>query len=382
MAQKSRPDPAGGNVVTADEYEGIMTAAAVDGIIGTTADTPVVYADATGRQVKVRAGKRAMLRGYTWFSDSATDEIINNAGAGLPANTSSSPRIDRLVLRLDRAARTVRTVYLQGVAQPFPVAPALTQNPGITNGLWDFPLARWNVAAGYTTVAAADLTIEGWYRAPNGTVLCTSTSRPFGAYAYPGSEIYEADTNLWRYWNSGLTLWQMKTPYRQRVAVSGVSAPTLEINNIPSTLRKLTVSYVIKSDANLPNSNLYMKVNNVGTGQYYYINSQINNASSAISNVPTDTKGVFVGVVAGMPGGVGTQFGTGTINLVGWDLAAGKTDRLNFTSLAGTYPSQANSVSNFLSGMALVPPPYTSLQFSLLNGSLAVDSYVMVEGWE
>lgn len=239
MAQKSRPDPASGNVVSADEYEALSISYAADGVYGTPADSTVVYADSTGRQVKVRAGKRAIVRGYEWFSDPTTDEIINNGGAGLPANTSGQPRIDRLVLRLDRTARTVRTQYLQGTPGAVPVAPALTQNLSTASSVFDFPLARWQIASGYTTVAAGDVINEAWYQQGSGPVLCNSTSRPFGVYLYKGLTVYEYDTGQHTYWDG--STWSPRAgrmvAYGQRPSGSNnttvLEAPILRIDNIP-----------------------------------------------------------------------------------------------------------------------------------------------------
>jgi len=202
MAQKSRPDPANGTVVTSDEYEGLALSYVRDGVVGSPADTPVVYADSTGRRVKVVAGKMANVRGCQWWSDPTTDEIIDT----LPANTSGNPRIDRLVLRLNRSTRQVRTQYLQGTPAVTPSAPALTQSTSTSSGNFDMPLARWTVANGYTTVAAADIVTEAWYPQGGGTILCTSTSRPFGVVLVKGLAIYETDSGLRQTWTGAA--WQ------------------------------------------------------------------------------------------------------------------------------------------------------------------------------
>jgi chitodextrinase len=60
----------------------------------------------------------------------------------VPANTSTNPRIDRLVLRRDLAARTVVPLVLQGTPAASPVAPALQQ---VEDGVWDLPLFAFTV---------------------------------------------------------------------------------------------------------------------------------------------------------------------------------------------------------------------------------------------
>lgn len=196
MAQASRPTPDNGYVLTTDEYEGLVLGYAQDGINGSPADTSVVYADSTGRQVKIRAAKRANVRGRLWKSDPSTDEIVS----ALPANVSGNPRIDRLVLRLNRATGNVASAYIQGTPAASPTAPALTQSTSLTSGSWDFPLARWTVANGYTTIAAGDVTLEGWYITPDGQILCTTTSLPQGLAVHNGMVAYTTNTGgEWRY---------------------------------------------------------------------------------------------------------------------------------------------------------------------------------------
>lgn len=229
MAQKSRPDPASGSVVTADEYEALGIGFLEDGLLGSPTDTATVFADSTGRQVKVRAGKLGNVRGYQWFSDPTVDEII----ASLPANTSGNPRIDRLVLRLDRATRTVRTQYLQGTAAASPSAPALTQNTSLSSGLYDFPLARWQIANGYTTITAGDIVTEAWYPQPSGLTLCTSTSRPFGTSRTVGMEVYE--TNTKQTWSWDGSWWRP----RPGTCLLDLTSAALNITNLDNGRRSV-----------------------------------------------------------------------------------------------------------------------------------------------
>lgn len=189
MAQFSRPTPDNGRVVTDDEYEKLASSYANDGLIGLASDTFPVYADSTGRQVKIRTSKLAQVRGYLWGSDTSSDEIVATT-----TNTSGFFRIDRLVLQLDRSTRNVRTFLKTGTASASPSAPALTQNTG-TSGVWEMPLARWVVASGYTTIAAGDIIPEGWFLSPNGGVAFNSTHQyPFGSAIRPGLLGFEADT--------------------------------------------------------------------------------------------------------------------------------------------------------------------------------------------
>jgi hypothetical protein len=196
MAQYSRPTPDNGRVVSDDDYERLASSYANDGLIGATSDTYPVFADSTGRQVKVRASKLAQVRGYLWGADSA-DEIV-----AATTNVAGNPRIDRLVLQLSRTTRNVRTALKTGTAAASPSPPALTQNaPG--SGVWEFPLARWQVASGYTTIAAGDIIPEAWYLNPTGDLAVLSTyTQPAGSAIRAGQSMFEVDSG-YRYRYTG-----------------------------------------------------------------------------------------------------------------------------------------------------------------------------------
>lgn len=189
MAQYSRPTPDNGRVVSDDDYERLASSYANDGLIGLTSDTYPVYADSTGRQVKIRLNKLAQVRGYLWGADTSADEI-----QATTTNVAGNPRIDRLVLQLNRTTRNVRTLLKTGTAAASPSPAALTQNsPG--SGVWEFPLARWQIASGYTTVAAGDIVPEGWYlNADNSLAALSTYAQPQGSSIKPGMTYYEVDT--------------------------------------------------------------------------------------------------------------------------------------------------------------------------------------------
>jgi hypothetical protein len=265
MVQVSRPDPANGRVVTDDEYEALAINYAADGIFGTPADTAVVYADSTGRQVKIRSAKMGAVRGQLWKSDPSTDEIVS----GLPVNTSGNPRIDRLVLRYDRSTRQVRTQYLQGTPGASPSAPALTQSTSLTSGVYDFPLAKWNVANNYTTIAASDLTVEAWYPHSRGKILCTSTSRPFGVSLTAGMQIYETDTLRSYLWDATNSVWRANSGWEliQEILL-GSDTAAMTFNNIPQYYVDLRLTFHGRTTEAVTFSDILMKFNNDGGSNY------------------------------------------------------------------------------------------------------------------
>lgn len=99
--------------------------------------------------VRIRSGN-AQIQGF-WYESNA-DESIE-----IPSNTSGNPRIDRIILRLDPTAKTIRLVHLTGTPAGSPTAPSLTQ---ILGGTWDIPLSQIAVANLFATIVDADITDE------------------------------------------------------------------------------------------------------------------------------------------------------------------------------------------------------------------------------
>lgn len=110
-----------------------------------------VYADNSGLQVKVKSGT-AWIEGFYVKSDAETIVTLATADA-------TNPRIDRIILRLDRSANTISLTKLTGTPAGSPSAPALTQN----STTWEISLAKVTVAATDTLIAAGDVTDERTY---------------------------------------------------------------------------------------------------------------------------------------------------------------------------------------------------------------------------
>ncbi len=87
------------------------------------------------------------VEGFLYRNDAAATLAIGAADA-------TNPRIDTVVLRLDRAANNVRAVVIAGAPAATPTAPALTQ----TDLLWELPLANVRVDAAVGTIAAGAVT--------------------------------------------------------------------------------------------------------------------------------------------------------------------------------------------------------------------------------
>ncbi|HET8590770.1 MAG TPA: hypothetical protein VFM01_14130 [Nakamurella sp.] len=191
MAQDSwpKPDPANSNKRTVDDwqFERMAAAYSYDGLIGLPSDLPVIYADSSAMQVKIRPGKSGYARGHYWVSDpSATDTV------SIGANSSGSTRVDLVVLQLDRSTWSVDVAVHAGT--PGSLAPPPTRDLDGT-GVYEVPLAEVTVPNGASAISAANVVNRGWYLSPTGLILCTASTRPPAVF---GRDIMQLDGKGYR----------------------------------------------------------------------------------------------------------------------------------------------------------------------------------------
>lgn len=123
--------------------------AQVGTVLGDYLNNFKVVADSSGMKVKVYQGRAALLGHFVKIPDSAApsgyiDETIATADG-------SNPRIDTLVLQLDRTNNTAVTAVKTGTPAATPVSPALSLTQ--TADFFEFPLADVLVGTGVTTIA-------------------------------------------------------------------------------------------------------------------------------------------------------------------------------------------------------------------------------------
>ncbi len=174
MGQTSWPEPNADpdldRVVSDVQFEQLSQLYSGNGLYGLPTDPPLVYADATGRWVKLRPNRLALVQGHPWASD--------GDGLVVPIAAAPASRVDLVVLRLDRATWKVTAEVRQGVAGG--AAPAPLQQADVTGagtGVWELPLAQVTVAAGVVSISAAAVKPVAWYLAPV-PLSATSTTMP------------------------------------------------------------------------------------------------------------------------------------------------------------------------------------------------------------
>ncbi len=183
---------AGGQGMTDANYELLMSKVTGDGrigldVAGNSLTAVIIYADGTGRRFKVRANTSYLVRGFRW--ESGDEGIVKS----LDANTSGNPRLDLVVLRLDRSDFTVRVVVLKGTPAAVPTLPAVTQQ-ATTTGRYEIPLASIRVAhntgVNLPNITSADISsYESWLGSP--PLIGHSSARPA---VKPGGIWTEYDT--------------------------------------------------------------------------------------------------------------------------------------------------------------------------------------------
>lgn len=183
MAQTSWPSPGASRTVTDPQYEQLVAPQYTDGLIGQPADAPAVSADGTTRQVTVRAGLQAQLRGHGW-SSGTTDTAL-----AIGANTAGSSRTDLVVLGLNRSTWDVSAYVKAGT--PGAGAPALQVDTG-SSGIYEMPLAEVSVPVGATVIAPTAIKARAWYARPAGAASGGVDTRP--PSPTPGMHLWESGT--------------------------------------------------------------------------------------------------------------------------------------------------------------------------------------------
>lgn len=315
MASTTWPDPATGRAINDIQYEQLYATHTGNGLAGLPTDPAAVYADSSGRQIKFRSGKLGLLRGRMWSSGSA------DFSKSVAANALSSTRIDRAVLRLDRATWKVTEEIRQGTAGAG--LPALVQQPdtaGAGTGIWEEPLARITVVPGALTLNPADVVPDPQFLGEP-VFYCTSTTRPPHKF---GRRIVETDTGKER--RSDGANWYLVTDERNGLGEVGPYASTF----VGST-------YFERLDiiaATVP----------VIPGHFYNIHAfgTIWSSLSGVSGIVHLTMGSNLEATGDHPLPKGGNGHTASVHMLGWQAPAGSnttTLRLQAGYLYGPAPA-------------------------------------------
>lgn len=168
------------NLTSLTQWENLFSAAG-SGIVPSVGNEFIPTLDSVNRLVNIGTGL-AIIRGFYSNGSSTT-------ATSAPA-ASGSPRIDRLVLRLDRtaalAANWIKPVIISGTPAASPSAPAI-QSSLSTTGQWDLPICQYRAE----TNGSLTSLIDERYKLGSPFAIMTSASRPS---ASPPRMGWETDT--------------------------------------------------------------------------------------------------------------------------------------------------------------------------------------------
>jgi hypothetical protein len=202
---------------TEAQYSQLFRRLNFTGIAGTVGDSNVkVTGDSSGMNVKVAVGY-AMVRGHFYKNDAIVTLTISAA--------SSNPRRDLIVLKLDPTANSITLVVKAGTAASTPTDPSLTQTD---EGIYEFPIARVNIAGSATTISAGNVEdLRQFMGAPFGR--WTTALRPSSPEL--GLSGFNTSTGIPEVWNG--SAWQ---GFNDGVSASNISS-TEQANIVAGKIR-------------------------------------------------------------------------------------------------------------------------------------------------
>lgn len=288
-----------------------------DGVFATPATAMQVTAT-SGMTVSVAAGWGFIKCKYINNTAAAQFTLAN---ADVVLN-----RIDRVVMRLDTANRTMSLAVKQGTAASTPTAPALTR---VNGGVWELSLAQIYVGAGVTTITQANITDE---RA--NTSLC----------GYVTGLIDQIDTtNLFAQYNNAFWTW---------------------FNNVQESVTSTTIITRYSNTYTTP-SNDSVSTIAIGIQQY-------NNA--------LDVLNVYVNGMKLIRGTDYTESGSNIVLTNALDVAGTKVEFEVFKSVNGaaaeTVQSEVQALQNQLGGLSFVK--CTQAEYDVMSSHPENTVYIIV----
>lgn len=205
----------GGTPVYEDEWSIMARQWAHTGVVGYPADDDLqVYANSSGREVHVRAG-RASVRGH-WL------DVDAQVTLPVAENVSGLSRDDLVVARLDPSDDSITLAVLEGTPSGIlSGAPTPTQTD---TGVYDLPLAMVTVPNGAAVIAGGNVYDRREFTDVPFTPALSSRLPvpPLGEQV--GRMLIETDTGIVRWWNG--TIWAKVVPDVRYAAVRRTNAPS------------------------------------------------------------------------------------------------------------------------------------------------------------
>lgn len=165
--------------------------------------------------------------------------------------------------------------------------------------------------------------------------------------------------------------------YRDTITTGG-TVPDVTFSGIPSTLRKIEITYTARGDAALHTVDVYARINgDTGANYNHGILFSVNAGAPGAGNAVAQTQGqVGACTAASAPAG---RYGGGRANFIGWN--APHTSALVAEGFGGGISAAANSVNVSSTWVYVGAGPYTSITLRPLSGNFVTGSEFILVGF-
>jgi hypothetical protein len=217
---------------TETQYSYLFDRLKTSGVAGFPNDTALQVTAPGGTMTVQTAAGFAIVRGFMYSSDAVVTNTISAS--------SSNPRIDLIILRLDPSANSIVQAVLTGTPAVSPSAPALTQT---TTGIYEIEIGRVTVPALATTIASGNVK-DTRNCLSHGVGIWTTDSRPTSPTL--GRVGWSTTNQVLEVWNG--SAWKEAAP--NNINASTITSGTISPSRIVGTA-SLNDGLVYQSDGTI-----------------------------------------------------------------------------------------------------------------------------------
>ena len=197
---------------TETQYSYLFDRLKTSGVAGFPTDTALKVTAPGGTMTVNTAAGFAIVRGFMYWSDAVVTNTISAS--------SSNPRIDLIILRLDPVANSIVQAVKTGTPAASPSAPSLYQD---ATGTYEIEIGRVTVPALATSIASSNVK-DTRNCLSQGVGIWTEDSRPNSAN-YPGRLGWSTTNQVLEVWTG--SAWEEAAP-------NNIDASTITSGTIPT----------------------------------------------------------------------------------------------------------------------------------------------------
>lgn len=168
-----------------------------------------------------------------------------------------------------------------------------------------------------------------------------------------------------------------KGPWRATQLLATTTA-SITFSSIPTTIRRLVVSWTARTTATGAATDLWMRVNGSTSTVYSSTICNVNNTTQTNLADGAQTRGM-VGICGGQSSAA-NNFGAGEVRIAGWN--SPHVANLNWQFQSQFWESPTLSYYAHGGGLFVAASPFTSLTFLPQSGSFVAGTQFALIGWE